>query len=251
MSSRRPRRSRIYDLNYNIGENYYKSAIDRLDEKYHSRPSSILLRHSEPPAVSPPRPRIASMAADDLAEEDLEFSRERASRAIQKETILDQRSGRRGLELESSFDGQVQKTLDRIQASKKLLRDTIDLDEAYNSQQQSNLASSKMVKRSVKMVSDISSSAQKSSNELTKWSKNTDYNDSESFAAVRARQSQARLQDIEQDMFERNLRQNQREERMNNVKKLLAESGDLDDSSLVNGVSSLKITKSTKRVTTY
>jgi hypothetical protein len=108
MSSRRPRRSRIYDLNYNIGENYYKSAIDRLDEKYHSRPAaSFLMRHSEPPAVSPPRPRVATFGADDLAEEDLEFSRERASRAIQKETVLDQRSGRRGLELESSFDGQV------------------------------------------------------------------------------------------------------------------------------------------------
>lgn len=251
MSSRRPRRSRIYDSNYNIGENYYKSAIDRLDEKYHSRPaSSVLLRHSEPPAVSPPRPRVVNLDADDLAEEDLEFSRDRASRAIQKETILDQRSGRRGLELESSFDGQVQKTLDRIQASKKLLN-TIDLDEGYSKQQSSNLASSKLVKRSVKVVSDISSSAQKSSNDLTKWSKNTDYNDSESFAAVRARQSQARLQDIEQDMFERNLRQNQRQERMSNVKKLLAESGDLEDSSLVNGVSSLKITKSTKRVTTY
>ena len=92
-------------MNYNIGENYYKSAIDRLDEKYHSRPSSILLRHSEPPAVSPPRPRF-NVAADDL-EEDLEYARDRASRAIQKETVLDQRSGRKGLELEQSFDGQV------------------------------------------------------------------------------------------------------------------------------------------------
>lgn len=110
MSSRRPRRSRIYDSNYSIGENYYKSAIDRLDAKYHTTvvPSSILLRHSEPPALSPPRPRFVRGALDDdLAEEDLEYSRERASRAIQKETILDQRSGRRGLDLESSFDGQV------------------------------------------------------------------------------------------------------------------------------------------------
>lgn len=132
MSSRRPRRSRIYDSNYNIGENYYKSAIDRLDEKYHSRPSSILLRHSEPPAVSPPRARFVSSAADDLAEEDLEFSRDRASRAIQKETILDQRSGRRGLELESSFDGQVsaftlQLERKKIQNSSKISYIFIDI----------------------------------------------------------------------------------------------------------------------------
>lgn len=104
MSSRRTRRSRIYDTNYNIGENYYKSAIDRLDEKYFGRAST--LRHSEPPlVVSPPRARF-NLAADD-DEVDLEFSRDRASRAIQKETVLDQRFGRKGLDLESSFDGQV------------------------------------------------------------------------------------------------------------------------------------------------
>jgi hypothetical protein len=103
-----------------MGENYYKSAIDRLDEKYHSRPSSsFLLRHSEPPAVSPTRPRIATFADEALAEDDLEFSRERASRAIQKETILDQRSGRRGLELENSFDGQVSSPM-RNETSAKL-----------------------------------------------------------------------------------------------------------------------------------
>lgn len=106
MSSRRPRRSRIYDSNYNIGENYYKSAIDRLDARLDGRPSSILLRHSEPPAVSPVRRPRFDLASENL-EDDLELARDRASRAIQKETILDQRSGRRGLELESSFDGQV------------------------------------------------------------------------------------------------------------------------------------------------
>ena len=104
MSSRRPRRSRIYDSNYNIGENYYKSAIDRLDEKYFGRSST--LRHSEPPlVVSPPRTRFNFAAEDD--EEDLDYARDRASRAIQKETVLDQRFGRKTLDLESNFDGQV------------------------------------------------------------------------------------------------------------------------------------------------
>lgn len=79
----------------------------------------------------------------------------------------------------------------------------------------------------------------------------SDYNDSESFAAVRARQSAARLQDIEQDMHDRSERQFQREQRAANVKKLLADSSDFADSALTNGVSSLKITKTSKRVTTY
>lgn len=75
----------------------------------------------------------------------------------------------------------------------------------------------------------------------------SDYNDSESFAAVRARQSAARILDIEQDMVDRNQRQFQREQRSANVKKLLAETADMG--SLTNGVSSMKITKTTKRVT--
>lgn len=33
-------RTKIYDSNYNIGESYYKSALDRLDRKYSGRPLS-------------------------------------------------------------------------------------------------------------------------------------------------------------------------------------------------------------------
>ena len=75
----------------------------------------------------------------------------------------------------------------------------------------------------------------------------SDYNDSESFASVRARQSAARILDIEQDMADRNQRQFQREQRSANVKKLLAETADMG--SLTNDVSNIKITKTTKRIT--
>lgn len=105
MSSRRPRRSRIYDLNYNIGENYYKSAIDRLDEKS-ARPPSSFARASEPP-ISMPSVRLTQLAQDDGIVDDLDIARTRASQAIQRETILDQRTGRKGIELEADFDSQV------------------------------------------------------------------------------------------------------------------------------------------------
>lgn len=110
MSNRRPRRSRIYDLNYNIGENYYKSAIDRLDEK-DSR-TSRLTRFSEPPVSSPPKSRFLTQLSTDgaLDEDTLDFARDRASKVIQRETILDQRTGRKALELESDFDSQVSAT---------------------------------------------------------------------------------------------------------------------------------------------
>lgn len=107
MSSRRPRRSRIYDLNYNIGENYYKSAIDRLDEK--GSRTSFLSRRSEPPTVSsPPKSRfLTQLSTDGGLDDTLEIARDRASKVIQRETILDQRSGRKALELEADFDTQV------------------------------------------------------------------------------------------------------------------------------------------------
>lgn len=31
---RGPRRTRVYDCNYNMGESYYKPALDNLDRKY-------------------------------------------------------------------------------------------------------------------------------------------------------------------------------------------------------------------------
>lgn len=104
------------------------------------------------------------------------------------------------------------------------------------------------------MVSDYSNAAeQSSSNALTKWSKNSDYNDSESYAAVRARQSAARLLDIEQDMQDRSDRQYAREQRVVSARKLLAESDFDSSSALTNGLSSLKISsKSTRnQVSTY
>lgn len=85
--------------------------------------------------------------------------------------------------------------------------------------------------------------SQKSS--LTKWNKETDYNDSESFAVLRARQSAQRIQDIESDILQRNERQLQREQRAANVKKLLSSEGDYT-SNLASGIASIKITKQSK-----
>jgi hypothetical protein len=103
------------------------------------------------------------------------------------------------------------------------------------------------------IVSDVSSSSAtaQSSSEFGRYSKlgSSAIEDSESYAKSRARQSAARLQDIEQDMQDRNERQFLREQRAANVKKLLAESSDLADDDYA---SSIKIVKSTqKRITSY
>lgn len=246
MSSRRPRRSRIYDLNYNIGENYYKSALDRLDEKS-GRPPSSFIRSSEPPVLKP-TVRLAQLDEDGTVD-DLEIARTRASHAIQRETILDQRSGRKGVELEADFDSQVQRTLDRINASKKLLN-SLETENGYDNEVAAS--SSFIKKRVVKVTTDVSSSSASASqaNEVSKWSKFG--GDSESFAAARARQTANRLQDLENDMLERSERQYAREQRAANVKKLLAETSDLSDDAAFGNVASYKIVKSSqKRITTY
>lgn len=106
------------------------------------------------------------------------------------------------------------------------------------------------------VVSDVSSSSAAANDSLSKWTKyeSRGANDSESFAALRAKKTKERLQDIEQDMFDRSERQFLREQRSANVKKVLAESSDLSDNfnGLSNGVSSMKITKRTqKQITSY
>lgn len=100
MSSRRFRRSKIYDLNYNIGENYYRSAVDRLEESSRARPS--LSRFSEPPPVTVPAEKKTLIQEID---EELELSRERAHKVIQKPTVFDRPA--KNLELETDFDEQV------------------------------------------------------------------------------------------------------------------------------------------------
>lgn len=106
------------------------------------------------------------------------------------------------------------------------------------------------------MTSDVESSAAQSRKELAKWSNDTDYYDSQSYAKVRARQSARQLADIEQEMSQVNERQLQREQRMSNVRKLLAENSveylPPTAPAITNGVASLKITKTTsKKVSTY
>jgi hypothetical protein len=230
----------------------YKSAIDRLDEKYSvngTTSSSILSKLQDrvtplKEELSPVRQVVPSKYNFSDEDEDLSFARERASKVIEGSTILDTRTGHRAIKLENEFEDQVQSTLNRIQATKKLIN-SLEID---NSVDQSYSRSETAVKkRAVKVTSDISTTAtsttQKSA--LTKWQADTDYNDSQSFAALRARQSAQRIQDLQKDMLERNERQLQREQRAVQLKKLVSSEADYS-SNIASGIASLKITKATQ-----
>lgn len=107
MSSRpilsRPR-TRIYDANYNIGQNYYKPTIDRLDRKYSGRPTT-------PPRASPSIPQdIIDRHEKAFHDDDLPSARRRAEKLIQDSNIFDSRGARISASaIDDSFDEEVRK----------------------------------------------------------------------------------------------------------------------------------------------
>lgn len=114
---RGPRRTRVYDCNYNAGEKYYRPALDNLDRKYYGkwvqrrwhfaqkfqskirarinfdRFSLYLTRPLASERIqSPARPTI--FGADPFNDEPLENARRRAERAITEDAFFDVRGAR-------------------------------------------------------------------------------------------------------------------------------------------------------------
>lgn len=94
MSSRvngRPRRTRIYGANYDIGESYYKSALDGLDRKQNGRSSEV----PDLPVPAPVRKTRFALDEDSDFGDALQNARARAHRAITEEpSLFDTRASR-------------------------------------------------------------------------------------------------------------------------------------------------------------
>lgn len=246
-SYRRPRRTRIYDSNYNIGTNYYKPALDTIDAKYSS---PRILRES-----SLPKAKINFSLGEDSAT--LSEARERAHRAITEETVFDSKGFRipkSGIpltsEIEASFDADIQSSINRLRAdrgtnitvqAKKMQYDS-DLDfelpkrssflrkaeseinDAIHGTSGLSESSNFIKKRALKLVSTTSSvDSAIDSNNLTKWTKLSASDDSHSLAKQRALETKARLQEIEDDIVTRQERQVARERRAANLRKMINE----------------------------
>ncbi|XP_019766392.1 uncharacterized protein LOC109541842 [Dendroctonus ponderosae] len=239
MSSRpilsRPR-TKIYDSNYNIGESYYKSTLDRLDRKYSGRPLSPQ-RYTPNSALE-----IADRHARAFAEEDLEDSRRRASSRIKENHLFDSRGARY---FDDAINDETASTLKQIRAAKKVSYvEDADLESASN-----NLRTQRMLDRSEKILDSIGineSSASKralanefsyqkrslkmsydaDADNLTKWkavppAENGD--STTSAASIRARRSRARIDDIDDEMAAMQEKQAVRERRVARLKQLVAE----------------------------
>lgn len=81
----RPRRTRIYGANYDIGESYYKSALDNLDRKQYGRSSAI---PDLPIPAAPVRKTRFALDEDNEFSDALQNARARAHRAITEEPAL-------------------------------------------------------------------------------------------------------------------------------------------------------------------
>jgi len=245
MSSRltRPRRSRLYDASYNIGESYYKSALDNLDRKRYGRsvePVSV--------AAAPLPPRYLNI--DNTFDQDLQSARARAHRAITEEPAFDSRGSRVARRFDDDeLDEDVQSSLSRIRASRKKmnsLMNDMDLSDSFDTiNRRANIdlgdkllgiagaddVGSSIRSRALKLVSHLDvddepsvreSSALRSFKRTT-ISSHIDDSMESSAASMRAKATKARLADLETDMFERSEKQIERERRSANLKKILAE----------------------------
>lgn len=243
-SALRGRRTRMYDCNYNMGQQYYKSALDNLDRKQSGKRESV-------ERILSTRPRLNF---DDLIEEDLQKARYRAERAITEDAFFDSRGARipksslkkSALAVDEDIDEEVQASLNRIRASKKLTtmpkeldfedtmntvkrRARIDLGEKLMDTAGDDEAGTTIRRRALKMVTTASNDYI-DPKKLTKW---TALDDGNSAASVRAKATKARLNDLETEMFERSEKQEAREKRSAQLKRFLIDS-EIDTSNVVN-----------------
>lgn len=246
MSSRtRIRPRKVYDSIFTLGESYYKPAIDRLDRKYSGRPSS--------PAKQSSVPReIAERHAEAFADDDLSTARRRAEKHISEDNFYDKRTiGLRpvsaALNLDDEIGEDVASSLQKIQARRRMLAanmvDDVDMENTFN-----NLSAHRMVSRTEKLLDSVGLNessarrmfdeessvrrrtvkvtADKSDSSVTKWTALRDTEDETSAAVLRARQSRARLNDLDEEMEAMAEKQAARAKRMANLRALMAENAE-------------------------
>ncbi|KAK9499646.1 hypothetical protein O3M35_002653 [Rhynocoris fuscipes] len=221
-------RTRVYDCNYNIGENYYRSALDNLDRKYGRLPTETLEAPKRPVSIGdldsflgPQREQTAATAAlaaavaeneeDQIRQTMQRIAKARAAFAPTPEENFERSFMHRREEVKKRFN---EKMLDTVGLNGILKEDE---------------PSTTLRRRAVKILTDTEEDTPK----LTKWtalrepatfSETAD----ELAARARARASRARLADLESEMEELAERGAARERRLAGLRQLLNESEEAD-----------------------
>lgn len=271
-------RTRVYGCNYDKGESYYKPMVDHLDRKYSSRPlfseprnsfaDEIAARRSDIGSRDLSGPRTSSSARD----LDLEFDTPRpriqshlgSSSGIHDEDeemvydIRGQRTNRRNLA--DDFASEVSSTTRKFKEhAASLSYDTKNYDELRKSIERNNYddkfidaktsfdEADAAYKRRTKFLSDNDDERNAA---ITRWTKLPDIEKNlPSSAANRAKQTKARLENLENEMEEMADRQAKRERRSAALRAFVNEHSTNDNDLLQEIVTTKKITKSEKHVT--
>lgn len=227
-SSYRPRRTRIYGANYNIGESYYKKQLDELDHKRGvgrlSTPTVATNHLADDFKLPEP------LFRNDLAEDRFSSLPKRAMSYEPSSTAFDEEFGNSALAKRISavkfgLAEDAEFSAPRHRANKKHL-DAIELDnddsfsflkprdtkkrfEAYDVDKE---ASDGFVSRRLKIKTGILREEHSSEAEA---------------ASQRVRATRSRLADLESEMENISLKQNERKERSLNLKRLLNDCDDM------------------------
>lgn len=235
------RRTRVYDCNYNAGQNYYKPALDNLDRKLYGRPLASDRFDSPKPASLFSPTRETSTPFND---EPLNSARKRAERVITEDSFFDSRGVRVPKssigEAIREFDDEFKSTLTKIRANKakatnfatdvdfddtvdsfKRRNRAVDLDSSAFDESTTGRAASSIKKSTFKLTSRREEESSEPT-AVTKWSALSSATE-DSGASLRARATKARLEDLESEMNERTEKQIAREKRSQALKKFIAD----------------------------
>lgn len=246
-------RTRVYDANYNIGESMYRPALDRLNRKYGGRP------------LSPPR-RQTTIPKDILDrhdraffDDDMDNCRRRAEKHITGESYYDSRGARLDArDLMNNFDEETVSRLKSIRASKQVSAvDDVGMESTVN-----NINTRRFLDRTDKILDTVglgpvsevtrrgtdrgydedvsikrrslrlTQEEDTGSREFTKRAaaiKDDLIESVDSGASLRAKQSRARLNDLDEEMEALAERQAVREKKAARLRALIAEVAEEND----------------------
>nr|XP_018917933.1 PREDICTED: uncharacterized protein LOC109044580 isoform X1 [Bemisia tabaci] len=244
-------RTKVYNCNYDIGERHYKSMIDELDRKYGTSSTGA-------PPPTPPAP-----VSDRFRDEDaLLRTRAKTQSALEDfENLIDERRAKfdRASSSRSSFDdfdNEVSASLKRLRAQKARLNKEASLESEFESTFNNRINGSKL-KLSEKLLDSVGINGRMQEalddeiftkrrttaastfddaleEPLTKWTalKLTEADDESLAARARAKQSKARLTDLDAEIEQLAERGAARERRAQDLRALLAENDLLSEESI-------------------
>ncbi|XP_043495341.1 uncharacterized protein LOC122519739 [Polistes fuscatus] len=244
-------RTRVYGCNYDKGESYYKPMVDHLDRKYCARPLFSEPRSSVADEIAARRGDIGSRdlsgPRNDTFGRDLDLDldpRTRASQVLaplistehnplllpgdEEETVYDSRGQRTQRKFADDFANEVASTTRRFKARVAAMELDQETDSVLNKKIEE--ADSAFNKKRSKILTSIGDDLEKQQPpiSLTRWSKLINDNEEDTLlsnaAATRARQTKARLDDLETEMEELAERQAKRERRAAALRALVNES---------------------------